>query len=984
MSEAAGRAAADAEVARWTQADLATRRFVSASYVTQPRGGRVDRTYLYERVATRIGDAPVRLAVRVTGDSARTPDGGTRATVLGVRQYAAIPEAFLRRYGEMRSANELLSSLTVPGMRLFLLAAVASLARLRDARRAAGGPRRIVGVVVGAARSSRRLDDIPGAWFDYDTATRAVDVRRAARPRRARSAASAPGCSSRRSSPPRRCSRAARFPRTTTGTRYWRHRGAPPIAARVLGGYALAALGFAYVTLFYLATRTPLGWWVPTGTLDDPNQIATPLPWVPARGVSRCSPACGRRRCSARCRSPRSRCGRADAPARARLDGGRRRRHGARLRLRPRELPVVARRTRAASSCSSRRRCGRCCTCASACRRRSSRTCCTTSRGSGSSRCTARRRPTARRSRSCSRAFLLPALAVAQGWLARRRALAAGRGRDAAAALRRLARRPGARSRTAEEARARRAPPPRRARAGARAALAGRRGAALAHARAWPRADAVRPATSPRRAPRVVAAADSRARARAAPTPRAWRRFARPRATRRTRRAPLPRAARSARDAARRARRVARDDVPAGRVVGGALRRAPRATVAERAEEWRVRVLPDGRVLDVTHVVPRGARRRRPAARRARAPSPPARSTLAGVPRAPLREVELEQTPRPARLDTRVEYEDTSGAPAWRRERARARVARRRRRHVGAPRRGAPRVVRARGARAREPPRARLHGRRLRRGRAPRRAPHARAPPRSAARARRALVDRRTSLALGAAGALARSARGRTRCRRCSRRGAPSEPWTTYLAQAALSAAMLAGVAGSALAAAWTLLDALRRRTAIPFWPDAPRDAGAQGAALGLGVAASQLVIARLSSAAWPAPRATALDAARTLGSTTRSACVTAALVAPTLAGLGLALVVAARRPAARWAALAAGAACVLSARGGGGRPSRALGGGRGRVVRGRRSDRALVRRRQRRVVGVRRARGRRRGGAPRRARAPRRRRTRSAPRSAW
>jgi membrane protease YdiL (CAAX protease family) len=65
-----------------------------------------------------------------------------------------------------------------------------------------------------------------------------------------------------------------------------RHAGAPPVAARLLGGYVLAAFGFAYVTMFYLGTRSALGWWVPTESLDDPNQIATPLPWVSALGTS--------------------------------------------------------------------------------------------------------------------------------------------------------------------------------------------------------------------------------------------------------------------------------------------------------------------------------------------------------------------------------------------------------------------------------------------------------------------------------------------------------------------------------------------------------------------------------------------------------------------------------------------------------------------------------------------------------------------------
>src|SRR5205085_446030 len=84
-------------------------------------------------------------------------------------------------------------------------------------------------------------------------------------------------------------------------------------------------------------------------------------------------------------------------------------------------------------------------------------------------------------------------------------------------------------------------------------------------------------------------------------------------------------------------------------------------------------------------------------------------------------------------------------------------------------------------------------------------------------------------------------------------------PWSTYLAQAALSVAILAGFTAVAIAALWTLTDALRRRTAIPFWPPPERDARAgallDGLALGLGLTGVQFVAARLGAAGWPVPR---------------------------------------------------------------------------------------------------------------------------------
>jgi membrane protease YdiL (CAAX protease family) len=40
------------------------------------------------------------------------------------------------------------------------------------------------------------------------------------------------------------------------------------------------------VAVFYLVTRTLFGWWVPAQLLDDPNQIASPMPWITAIAMS--------------------------------------------------------------------------------------------------------------------------------------------------------------------------------------------------------------------------------------------------------------------------------------------------------------------------------------------------------------------------------------------------------------------------------------------------------------------------------------------------------------------------------------------------------------------------------------------------------------------------------------------------------------------------------------------------------------------------
>ena len=76
------------------------------------------------------------------------------------------------------------------------------------------------------------------------------------------------------------------FPRHLDWWKLWRYRGTREVASRVGGGYAVAAIAFAYVAVFYVVTRTLFGWWVPSALLDDPNQIASPMPWITGIAMS--------------------------------------------------------------------------------------------------------------------------------------------------------------------------------------------------------------------------------------------------------------------------------------------------------------------------------------------------------------------------------------------------------------------------------------------------------------------------------------------------------------------------------------------------------------------------------------------------------------------------------------------------------------------------------------------------------------------------
>ncbi|MGZ8377223.1 MAG: CPBP family glutamic-type intramembrane protease [Gemmatirosa sp.] len=906
VSEAEGRVAADSALPRWAGGLPASAwRFTAASYTTQQPSQRVDRTYRYTRIGRTVGEAPIRADVVVTGaDSARAAGG---VEVLGVRTYVDVPESWTRRYGEMRASNDLYAQLSLPGMLVFLAGAVIALVKLRDAVR--WRPAMLVGGTIGGLMLLGALNALPLAWFGYDTATPttsfiALAVLGAIGAGVAITlfvggAVAAAEVLTRRA-----------FPRQLDWYGYVRHRGSGEVAAHVLGGYALAALGFAYVSLFYLTTRRVLGWWVPTGSLDDPNQIATPLPWVSAIGTAlfagvweeaifRAVPLA---LLSLWVGTRPSRTwwmaagvvvtalvfgfGHANYPswpAYAR---------GVELFLEASlwavlyltvGLPV----TIVAHVLYDLAWFGL-----------------FALHGDG-----AAYRTTAA---VVIGAGLLPALLVAQGALARRRARAAAALPERPATFADW--RPASVAAAVDDA------PPEPVvvdRAGTR-----RRAAALALAAAAALSALVRPPrapfgpdfTAPRA--RVAAVADSALRA-AGADPARWTRTMTVRGAgvegelRRFLRDSLGSRARAVAALQRLATSYAPGPVWEARYV----RRA--GTLRERAESWRVFVQPDGRVRKVAHQLPDDASGDSLTAERARAAAGAALRAR-GVDPSGLREVGVTLVPRPRRVDAVVEWEDPAVAlPGGARARLRTDVVGRElvdvRRDVKLPEA----VERANRERASRRLTFAAGGGLLALGlaiglamRALRRAPREELP------AGRARLGRRGALLVGTASALVTLATQVNGFEGTLTDWPTDQPWSVFLSGAILSGLLAAVMFGAVIAGGWSLLDALRRRAALPWVPTGP-DGVREAAVAGLGLAGAPTLLALLADRvrpdAWPAMPATVLGErlpwlAQAL--TGASAMLLQPLGLIAVLGLLLAL----RRPWARAAALAAMALCLVPA----------------------------------------------------------------------
>ena len=274
VSADSGQRLAEIALNTWIDGSASRWKLVTASYETKKTSGRIDRTYTFERVDRRIGGAPIRAEVGIAGD-----------TPARVRPFVEIPESFRRRYAEMRSWNELLALLATLGFLGIAIVGIVVLTRFARETSVRWREPMMVGAVIGGLALAAGINEMPGSWFSYDTAmspatfqatqvflavllglstTLLVGFTLAAAEASTRHA----------------------FPRHLDWWKLWRYRGTREVASRVGGGYAVAAIGFAYVAIFYLVTRTLFGWWVPSELLDDPNQIASPMPWISGIAMS--------------------------------------------------------------------------------------------------------------------------------------------------------------------------------------------------------------------------------------------------------------------------------------------------------------------------------------------------------------------------------------------------------------------------------------------------------------------------------------------------------------------------------------------------------------------------------------------------------------------------------------------------------------------------------------------------------------------------
>ena len=281
LDPAAARAIAERGAARWS-IDLSP--FTVAEQGQERRvGGRVDHTITYERTGAAAGEGRYRLRLVVSGD---------RLTEL--THFVRIPEAFTRRYANMRSANEAIGIGSVVGlMLLYVVGGIGVglffMMRLRwvQWRHAA-----FWGMAVALLQALNMINEFPLAWMSYDTAIpRLTFLAQQA----ATVIASFIGFSAffgvsfiAAETLTRRA-----FGHQPQLWRVWSPRppaadpaAVPGASVQVLGltaaGFLLVSVFLAYDVMLYFFATKYLGWWSPAEALLHPDVLATHAPWLSA------------------------------------------------------------------------------------------------------------------------------------------------------------------------------------------------------------------------------------------------------------------------------------------------------------------------------------------------------------------------------------------------------------------------------------------------------------------------------------------------------------------------------------------------------------------------------------------------------------------------------------------------------------------------------------------------------------------------------
>jgi hypothetical protein len=279
-------AALDAEAARgiaeqsaredW-QIDFSRYKLIEQSQTERP-SHRIDHALTYERTDQALGDGRIRMQLVVAGDA-----------LTGLTHFVYVPEAFNRRYQEMRSANNTIANVAAlsVGVLYGLGGCILAVLWLMRQRRLLWKQALVAGLIVAGINGLAMLANAPQSWFSYDTA-QSTGVFWGQQIGIALVVALAGGLGLALVFMAAESLSRVAFPEHPQLWRLWSREAAPTraVLGRTLGGYLFVPIELGLIAGFYFLTNRYYGWWQPSELMTDPNILGSSVPALSPIGMA--------------------------------------------------------------------------------------------------------------------------------------------------------------------------------------------------------------------------------------------------------------------------------------------------------------------------------------------------------------------------------------------------------------------------------------------------------------------------------------------------------------------------------------------------------------------------------------------------------------------------------------------------------------------------------------------------------------------------
>jgi len=242
--------------------------------------GRIDHTFVYERTDKKVGEAPYRLTLVVSGD-----------TFTQLKRSIKAPEGFIRRYQEMRSSNSIIAFVALAAIIIFyVFGGFIALFYLMRRRWLLWKIPLILGVIIGILQAAVTLNELPLYWTIYPTSLSLQGFLSQILVQTFLTGCAYAAIATLIIMLAESLSRKA-FGHQIQLWRMWGKTAGHSIQVigRTLGGYLILGFDFAFaIGLYYIALRY-FGWWSPSEELYNPNILAHYLPWLSPLVLSFCA-----------------------------------------------------------------------------------------------------------------------------------------------------------------------------------------------------------------------------------------------------------------------------------------------------------------------------------------------------------------------------------------------------------------------------------------------------------------------------------------------------------------------------------------------------------------------------------------------------------------------------------------------------------------------------------------------------------------------